>query len=64
MSNKKLLTIGGTLILSTALTGAAFGQTAATKTTTMTTTTKQKVVRNSDGTYTVIEYPVGKEVMV
>ncbi len=64
MSNKKLLTIGGTLVLSTALTGAALGQTATTKTTTMTTTTKQKVVQNPNGTYTVIEYPVGKEVTV
>lgn len=29
-----------------------------------TTTTKKEVVVNRDGTYTVIEYPVGKEVMV
>lgn len=29
-----------------------------------TTTTKKEVIVNSDGTYTVIEYPIGKEVMV
>lgn len=34
------------------------------ETTTTTTITKKEVVANSDGTYTVIEYPVGKEVTV
>ena len=77
------------LIVSTALTGAAFAQTPTstpvkttettttkttttvpttptmeTPTTTTTTTMKTDVVQNSDGTYSVIEYPVGKEVMV
>lgn len=79
------------LIVSTALTGAAFAQTPTstpvkttettttkttttvpttttptmeTPTTTTTMTMKTDVVQNSDGTYSVIEYPVGKEVMV
>jgi hypothetical protein len=33
-------------------------------TTTTTTTTKKEIVQNADGTYSVIEYPVGKEVVV
>ena len=33
-------------------------------TTTTTTITKKEVVANPDGTYSVIEYPVGKEVTV
>ena len=60
---RKLLTIGGGLVLSVALTGVAVAQdTTVTKTTT--TTTKKEVVQNPDGSYSVIEYPVGKEVMV
>ena len=62
MINKKLLTIGGGLILSVALTGSAVAQdTTVTKTTT---TMKKEVVQNPDGSYSVIEYPVGKEVTV
>ncbi|MBA2493251.1 MAG: hypothetical protein H0V31_00975 [Acidobacteria bacterium] len=101
MINKRLLTIGGTLILSAALTGVTVAQNITSpnapmtlscvvvaqdpsksvsstapmtlscvsqdttaKTTTMTTTTKQQVVQNPDGSYSVIEYPVGKEVTV
>ncbi|CAN5577473.1 hypothetical protein BH18ACI1_BH18ACI1_17800 [soil metagenome] len=101
MINKRLLTIGGTLILSAALTGVTIAQNTISpnapmtlscvlvgqdpsrsvsstapmtlscvaqgttaKTTTMTTTTKQQVVQNPDGSYSVIEYPVGKEVTV
>jgi len=56
MFKKKLLAISGSLILSAAITGVA-------QDTTMT-TTKTTVVQNADGTYTVIEYPVGREVMV
>jgi hypothetical protein len=55
MFKKKLLAVGGSLILSAALTGFAQD--------TMT-TTKTAVVQNADGSYTVIQYPVGKEVMV
>ncbi len=58
MKNKLFRVVGG-VALSFSLTGFLYAQT----TTTMTTTTKQ-VVQNPDGTYTVIEYPVGKEVMV
>lgn len=61
MFKKKLLTIGGGLILSAALTGVAQDTT---KTTTTTTTTKTAVMQNADGSYSVIEYPVGKEVVV
>lgn len=60
MFKKKLLTISGGLILSAAFTSVAQE---ATRTTT-TTTTKTAVVQNADGTYSVIEYPVGKEVTV
>ncbi len=59
MLKNKLLVFSGGLILSAALTGVAQD---ATKTTT--TTTKTTVTQNPDGSYSVIEYPVGKEVMV
>ncbi len=64
MKKQTLLTIGGSLLLSATLTGAAMAQDATTKTTTTTTKTKTEVVQNPDGTYSVIEYPVGKEVVV
>lgn len=63
MFKKKLFAVGGSLILTAGLTGFAVAQDT-TKTTTTTTMTKSDVVQNPDGTYTVIEYPVGKEVMV
>ncbi len=62
MKKNTLLTIGGSLILSASLTGAAFGQDSTMKTTT--TVTKTAVVENADGSYSVIEYPVDKEVVV
>lgn len=52
------------LIVSLALTGAVNAQDATTKTTTTTTTAKKEIIQNPDGSYTVIEYPVGKEVTV
>ena len=55
----KLLNLCGLVMLSLCLTVLATAQT-----TTTTTVTKKEVIQNSDGTYTVIEYPVGKEVMV
>ena len=62
MKKRKIFTLGG-LALSIALTGATFAQdTTTTKTTT--TVVKKEVVQNPDGSYTVIEYPVGKEVTV
>ncbi len=59
MKNLKKLSIG--LALATALAGTAFAQET---TTTTTGTSVKKVVRNMDGSYTVIEYPTGKEVVV
>lgn len=47
--------------LSAGLTGFVSAQDT---TTTTTTVTKQEIVRNADGSYSVIEYPVGKEVTV
>lgn len=49
--------------MTTALAGFAVAQDTTQKTTT-TTVTKKEVVQNPDGSYTVIEYPVGKEVTV
>ncbi|HKP46678.1 MAG TPA: hypothetical protein VJT50_08765 [Pyrinomonadaceae bacterium] len=43
---------------------AALAQTQTTTTTTITPTTVTKTVQNPDGTYTVIEYPTGKETVV
>ena len=60
MVYRKLLTLGSGLILSVALAGVATAQ----NTTSTTTTIKKEVVQNPDGSFTVIEYPVGKEVMV
>ncbi len=62
MTKKTLFTFTGGLILSAALTGVA--QDTTTKTTTTKTTVKSEVVQNPDGSYSVIEYPVGKEVTV
>jgi len=56
--SKKLLTLSIGAVLSMSAATAISGQT------TTTTTTKTQVVQNADGTYSVIEYPVGKEVMV
>lgn len=61
MTKKKLFTIAGGFILSAALTGVAQDTT---KTTTTKTTVKSEVVQNADGSYSVIEYPVGKEVTI
>ncbi len=54
----KLLNICGILMFTLCLTVFAFAQT------TTTTVTKKQVVQNPDGTYTVIEYPVNREVIV
>ena len=63
MSTKGFWKLGSGLALSIAFSSFALAQDT-TKTTTTTTTTKAEVVQNADGTYTVIEYPVGKEVTV
>ncbi|HSK71390.1 MAG TPA: hypothetical protein VK892_06820 [Pyrinomonadaceae bacterium] len=62
MSKKFLLKISAALLVTVGMTGFVFGQDN-TKTTT-TTVTVEKTVQNPDGTYTVIEYPVGKEIVI
>ncbi len=64
MSIKNLTKLTGGLALSIAFSSFASAQDTTTKTTTTTTTTKTAVVQNADGSYTVIEYPVGKEITV
>jgi len=62
MSKKTVISLAVVLLaLSTAT--MAFGQTTTT-TVTQTPTTVTKTVQHPDGTYTVIEYPVGKEVKI
>jgi len=63
MSSKNFWKLGSGLVLSIVFSSFAMAQDT-TKTTTTTTTTKSEVVQNADGTYSVIEYPVGKEVTV
>lgn len=53
---KSLIAFLGTILLLFALTAPAMGQ--------VQTTTVTKVQQNADGTYTIIEYPVGKETVV
>lgn len=64
MIKKTFLTIGGSFILSASLASVGFAQETTTKTTTTKTMTQTQVVQNPDGSYSVIEYPVGKEVVV
>jgi hypothetical protein len=64
MSIKNIVKLSGGLALAVTFSSFAMAQDTTTKTTTTTTTTKAEVVQNTDGTYTVIEYPVGKEVTV
>jgi len=63
MSIKNLLRFSGGLALSLAFSAFALAQDT-TQTTITTTTTQKAVVQNPDGSYTVIEYPVDKEVTV
>jgi len=58
--SKRLLCILGGVVLSLATAGAALAQTQ----TTTTTTTQTTAVQNADGSWTVVEYPVDKEVTV
>jgi hypothetical protein len=60
--SKRLFSIAGGLVLSLAVSGLALAQTTQTTTTTQTTVTQ--ATQNSDGSWTVVEYPVGKEVVV
>lgn len=59
MNSKNLIKLSGGLALSLIFSGAATAQTVS-----ATTATKTEVVQNADGTYSVIEYPVGKEVII
>jgi len=56
--NKHVLSVLGAATLTLALAAIAFAQT------TTTTVTQKTAVQNPDGTYTIIEYPVKKEVTV
>ena len=58
--NANLLRIAGVLALLLAISGSVLAQ----QTTTTTTTTQTTAVQNADGSWTVVEYPVGKEVTV
>ncbi len=58
--NANLLRIAGALALLLAISGSVLAQ----QTTTTTTTTQTTAVQNADGTWTVVEYPVGKQVVV
>lgn len=62
MKNINKFSLG--LIASLAFAGTVAAQDTTTKTTTTTTTAKKEIIQNPDGSYTVIEYPVGKEVTV
>jgi hypothetical protein len=60
--SKLLIRVLGTALLLSSLAAVAIAQTPTTTTTT--TTTKTQAIQNSDGTYTIVEYPVGKETVV
>jgi hypothetical protein len=60
--SRRMLNAAGALALVLTLTCAAFAQ--QTQTTTTVTTQKTEAVQNADGTWTVIEYPADKEVVV
>ncbi|MDQ3818297.1 MAG: hypothetical protein M3362_11560 [Acidobacteriota bacterium] len=64
--SKRLLSILGGIVLSLASVTAALAQNTQTTTTVTTTTptTVTQTTQNPDGTYTIVEYPVGKEVTV
>lgn len=62
--NKILMRIGVGTVFSLATVGICFAQTTPTTTTTTKTTTVTETKKNADGTVTVTEYPIGKEVTV
>jgi len=55
---KRLTGVLGTTLLLFSVTAVGVGQTPTT------TTTKVQAIQNADGTYTIVEYPVGKETIV
>jgi anti-sigma-K factor RskA len=62
--SKRFLSIAGALALSLATAGLAMAQDTTVTTTTTTPTTVTQTTQNPDGSWTVVEYPVGKEVIV
>lgn len=66
--SKRLVSIAGGIVLALTTAGLALGQqtqtTGTTTTTTVTGNTVTQTTQNADGSWTVVEYPVGKEVMV
>jgi len=62
--SKRLLSFAGSLALAFAVSASAVAQDTQTQTKTTVTTTTTQAVQNADGTWTVIEYPVNKEVFV
>jgi hypothetical protein len=61
--SKRLLSLVGGIALTLSTAGFALAQDT-TRTTTTTTQTQTTAVQNADGSWTVVEYPVGKEVIV
>ena len=57
--SRRLTGVFGATLLLLSLAAVAVGQTQTT-----TTVTKTETIQNSDGTYTIVEYPVGKETVV
>ena len=65
--SKRLVNFAGCCALVAALAGVAFAQETQpqqTQTTTVTQTTQTQAVQNADGSWTVVQYPTGKEVVV
>ena len=62
--SKRLIGILGTTILLLSLAALAMGQTETTTITRVTKTVQTPAVQNPDGTYTIVEYPVGREMVV
>lgn len=62
--SKRLLSIAGGFAFTVAMGAAVFAQDTQTQSQTTTTTTTTQAVQNADGSWTVIEYPTNKEVIV
>lgn len=65
--SRRLVSIVGGIVLALTTAGLALGQetqTTGTTTTTVTGNTVTQTTQNADGSWTVVEYPVGKEVLV
>src|SRR6202171_3179977 len=60
--SKRLIGVLGTTLIIFSVAVLSVGQTPTTTTTTK--TTKVEAIQNSDGTYTIVEYPIGKETVV